>query len=307
MSLTQKSGKIAIYGWALVIHAKGDIMLLHFFRHNHRRSGGLLFMGAIVCLLSLSFLAAAPVCAEKSKARLIMEKVDALDDGDNMVADMKMILIDKNQNTRERIMRTFAKDKGEDTLQLIFFTAPPAVKDTGFLTYDYDNTDKDDDQWLYLPALKKTKRIAAGDKTDAFMGSDFSYADMTSRVIDNYTYKLLKEDKVNGKKVWLIEAVPVNQDVIDTFGYTKSVAFIRQDNYYIVRAVSWVADSDKLKYLDVRELEKIDGIWVAKETHMTTKRGGETQHKTILIQDNIKFNQDLDESMFTVRRLEKGL
>lgn len=262
---------------------------------------------AIICFLCAAVLPIVPANAEQSKARAIMEKVDALDDGDNMIADMKMILIDKNENTRERIMRTFAKDKGEDTLQLIFFTAPPAVKDTGFLTYDYDDAQKDDDQWLYLPALKKTKRIAAGDKTDSFMGSDFSYADMTKRVVDNYTYKILKEGAVDGKKVWLIEAVPKNQDVIDTFGYTKSVAFVRQDNYYIVRAVSWVADSDKLKYLDVKKLEKIDGIWVALETHMTTKRGGETLHKTILIQDNIKFNQDLDESMFTVRRLEKGL
>lgn len=261
-----------------------------------------------ICLAALTGGLVSPVlAADDPKARAIMEKVDARDDGDSMISDMKMILIDKNQQIRERTMRSFSQDRGEDTYQLIFFSGPPAVKDTGFLTYDYDDPDKDDDQWLYLPALKKTKRIAAGDKTDAFMGSDFSYADMTKSELDNYYYKLLKEDTVDGHKVWIIEAVPRTQKVIDTFGYTKSIVFVRQDNYVMVRAVSWVADSSNLKYMDVKQLENIDGIWVAMETHMTTKRDKTTLHKTILLRENVKFNQPMDEDLFTVRRLEKGL
>jgi hypothetical protein len=218
-----------------------------------------------------------------------------------------MTLIDKNGKTRERIMRTFAKDMGKDTYQVIFFTAPAAVKDTAFLTYDYDDPEKDDDQWLYLPALKKTKRIAASDKTDSFMGSDFSYADMTEAELENYNYKLIKEDEVYGSKVWLIEAVPVNQKVIDTFGYSKSLLFVRQDNYVIVRAVLWLAKSSDVKYMDVKKLEQVDGIWVAAETHMTTKRGAETIHQTIMTRDKVAFNQKLDEALFTERSLEKGL
>ncbi|MFW5988617.1 MAG: outer membrane lipoprotein-sorting protein [Desulfosudaceae bacterium] len=264
-----------------------------------------------VTLLSVAlFLALPGVTAgagDDPEARAIMEKVDARDDGDNMKADMQMILIDKNQKKRERIMRTYVKDQGEDTYQLIFFTDPASVRGTGFLTYDYDDPDKDDDQWLYLPALKTTKRIAAGDKTDSFMGSDFSYADMTSPELENYTYRLLKTDRVYGKKVWVIESTPVDQQVIDTFGYDKSVVFVRQDNHVIVRSVLWVAGSDKIKYLDVKKMEQIDGIWVAAETHMTTKRGGTTLHKTIMTRQNIRFNQDLDDSLFTVRQLEKGL
>lgn len=261
-----------------------------------------------ICLAALTGGLVSPaLAADDPKARVIMEKVDARDDGDSMIADMKMILIDKNQQTRERTMRSFSQDRGEDTYQLIFFSGPPAVKDTGFLTYDYDDPDKDDDQWLYLPALKKTKRIAAGDKTDSFMGSDFSYADMTKSELDNYYYKLLKGDTVDGHRVWIIEAVPRTQKVIDTFGYTKSIVFVRQDNYVMVRAVSWVADSSNLKYLDVKQLENIDGVWVAMETHMTTKRDKTTLHKTILLQENVKFNQPMDEDLFTVRRLEKGL
>lgn len=244
---------------------------------------------------------------DDAQARAIMEKVDARDDGDSVISDMKMILIDKNQKTRERTMRAFAKDIGKDTYQIMFFTEPATVKDTAFLTYDYDDPDKDDDQWLYLPALKTTKRIAASDKTDSFMGSDFSYADMTDTDVENYNYKLLKEDKVYGDKVWIIESVPRTQKIIDTYGYSKSIVFVRQDNFMVVRAVLWLADSNKLKYLDVTKMEQIDGIWVATETHMTTKRGKSTTHKTILLRENMHINQPLKDDLFTVRKLEKGL
>ena len=151
--------------------------------------------------------------AQALTAREIMEKVDARDDGDNMTANVEMILIDKNDNRRIREMKTFTKDKGQDTWKLQFFLSPADVKDTGFLTYDYYEGDRDDDQWLYLPDLHKTKRIATSDKSSAFMGSDFSYADMTQRVLDEWTYKLLKESEVNDQKVWLIEALPASKEV----------------------------------------------------------------------------------------------
>jgi hypothetical protein len=278
--------------------------------HGVKRSGFSKWLLAVVVLTTLAIACPRPTCLaadDDPRARGVMEKVDARDDGDNMAADMKMILIDKNQKTRERIMRTFSKDVGPDTHQIIFFTEPAQVKDTGFLTYDYDDPAKDDDQWLYLPALKKTKRIAASDKTDSFMGSDFSYADMTEAELENYNYKLIKEDEVYGSKVWVIEAVPVSQKVIDTFGYAKSLIFVRQDNFVIVRAVLWLADSSDIKYMDVKKLDQIDGIWVAAETHMTVKKGDETVHQTIMHRNNVAFNQKLDEGLFTERSLEKGL
>jgi len=238
--------------------------------------------------------------------REIMERVDARDDGDLATQDMEMILIDKNGNQRERTIRSMRMDEGEDTHSLMFFISPADVKDTGFLTYDYDDDDTDDDQWLYLPALKKTKRIAAGDKSGSFMGSDFTYADMTSRELDRYQYKLLKEDEVDGHPVWVVEGIP-NEKERDETGYTKQVVFVRKDNDVVVRAVSWVEKGKRLKYLDVKKLEQIDGIWVPTEMHMTTKKGRATLHKTVITATNIKFNQELDAGDFTVRRLEKGL
>jgi hypothetical protein len=163
--------------------------------------------------------------------REIMEKVNARDTGDRSITEMEMILIDKKGNKRVRKLKTFGLEKGKDSLSLMFFLSPADVRNTGFLTFDFDESGKDDDQWLFLPALRKTKRIAAGDKSGSFMGSDLNYSDMTSPDLDLYDYTLMKETKVKGKKVWQIKAVPKTKDEAEKSGYSKSVVFIRQDNY----------------------------------------------------------------------------
>lgn len=261
-----------------------------------------------ICLpIVFTALSVVPAPANAFTASEIMEKADAREDGDNMTANMEMILIDKNGHERVRKIKTLSKDSGKDTLKLMFFMEPADVRNTGFLTYDYYSGEKDDDQWLYLPELHKTKRIASSDKSSAFMGSDFSYADMTKRVLDEWKYKLLKEAEVRGHKVWLIEAIPSNKTIEDRYGYTKSILFVRQDIFMVVRAVLWVKEGKKLKYLDIKKLEQIDGIWVGTEIHMKTNKGKQTIHRSVFKWDNIKFNQDLDEKLFTIRRLEKGL
>ncbi|MCF6355841.1 MAG: outer membrane lipoprotein-sorting protein [Candidatus Polarisedimenticolaceae bacterium] len=248
-----------------------------------------------------------PLQAANLTARQIMERVDDRDDGDNGVSDMVMTLIDKRGNKRARKIRNYTKDKGEDKQRIMFFMAPADVKDTGFLTYDYDDYSKDDDQWLYLPALGKSKRIASSDKSGSFMGSDFNYSDMTSKNLDAYDFRILNEKEVRGAKTWVIEAIPKTAEEIDETGYSKSVLFVRQDNYMVVRAVLWVSEGGRIKYMDSPKIEQIDGIWVATKQTMTTKKNRRMVHKTELNFYNIKFNQPLDQEMFSLRRLEKGL
>lgn len=248
-----------------------------------------------------------PGWAEDLKARQIMEQVDARDDGNNSVSDMRMVLIDKGGKRRERKIRAFGKDKGQDTLRLMFFIDPADVEDTAFLTYDYYQSEKDDDQWMYLPALRKTKRIATSDKSGSFMGSDFTYSDMTKWELEEYDYTLLKEVKVRDTEAWLIQAIPRKKEVVDRTGYTKSVLYVRKDDPMVIRAVHWVKKGNRLKYMDAKRLEVIDGIWMATEIEMTTKQGKSTLHKTILTFENVKFNQGLEEDFFTIRTMEKGL
>ena len=267
------------------------------------RGLAVVFSGLMLCALLL-----APLAHGETPTGLeIMTWVDERDDGDNGITDMEMILIDKNGKQRVREIRSFSKDFGEDTYSIMFFRTPADVRDTGFLSYDYDDSEKDDDQWLYLPALKKTKRIASGDKSGSFMGSDFTYADMTDRNLDSYDYELLKEDEIDGVPVWIVQAVPNTDREIDETGYVKQVVFVRQDNHVVVRAKNWLKKGGRNKYFDVKKLEQIDGIWTPTEMHMTTKKGKKTLHKTILVFDNVKYNQPMDDRQFSVRQLEKGL
>jgi hypothetical protein len=240
-------------------------------------------------------------------AREIAQKVDSRDDGDRIITQMEMILIDKNEATRVRKMQTYAMDFGKDTHRVIFFVEPADVKNTAFLTYDYDDSARDDDQWLYLPALKKSKRIASSDKSGSFMGSDFSYSDMTSRNIEEYDYKILKEEMVGPDKVWIMEAVPKSKKTVEETGYSKSYMFVRQDNFVVIRAIHFVADSSKLKYFEVKKLEQIDGIWTTKEMEMKTVQGKQRLHSTIIRFHDVRYNQPIDEAFFSVRRIEKGL
>jgi hypothetical protein len=245
--------------------------------------------------------------ADDQRAREIMQGVKDRDDGDDMTSDMQMVLIDKNNKKRVRKMRSFIKDRAADTYRMMIFLHPPDVKDTAFLTYDYDDPERDDEQWLYLPALGKTKRIASSDKSKSFMGSDFNYSDMSKKDLEDFDFRLLGERDVRGAKTWSIEALPRSKKVVRETGYGKSILFVRQDNLVVVRAAHWVEGSRKIKYMDVKGLEFIDAIWVPTETHMTLKKGKQTLHKSILKQDNVKFNQRLEFDLFTVRRMEKGL
>ena len=236
----------------------------------------------------------------------IAQKVHDRDDGDNITSQMKMTLIDKSAHKRVRQLTTYTKDKGEDTLKLMFFLSPADVKNTGFLTYDYEDSNRDDDQWLYLPELRKVKRIASSDKSSSFMGSDFSYSDMTKKNVEDYTYKIMKEPVVRGHKTWQMLVTPKTQDVIDETGYKKSIVFVRQDNFVVIQSLNYMDIGDKLKYMMITGLEKIDGIWTTTKIQMVTKKGRKTLHKTVLDFSNIKYKQDLKESFFTTRTLEVG-
>ena len=156
--------------------------------------------GSRAAALAALVLAAVPAAAEPPTGREIMERVDARDDGDNSdVQDLEMVLIDKRgASSACASCARYGRDVGEDKQSIMFFLSPADVEDTGFLTYDYDDPARDDDQWLYLPALTKTKRIASSDKSGSFMGSDFSYADMTERPLDHYDYTLMKEARGRG-------------------------------------------------------------------------------------------------------------
>jgi len=257
-------------------------------------------------LLTLLLLTHVILIADDAKARSIMQKVDTRDNGKTVEEDMTMVLIDKKGRKRTRVIKSYSKDYGRDEYRVMFFKSPADVKNTAFLTYDYKDSGKDDDQWIYLPALKKVKRIPSSDKSSAFMGSDFSYFDMTDRNLHDYDFRLLKETEVRGHPAWMIEALPRSKKIEKESGYKKSIDIVRKDNYLIVRSIEFMKNGKK-KYMDMTKMHQQNGIWVTDELTMTTKRGKKTLHKTILQFTDIKLNKPLPDTMFKTRRLEQGL
>jgi hypothetical protein len=245
--------------------------------------------------------------SDDPKAREIMERVNDREDGDSRISNERMTLIDKNGKQRVRQLKSFAKDFDAVTRQILFFIEPADVYNTAFLTFDYDTDGKEDDQWLYLPALKKVRRIASSDKGSSFMGSDFTYGDMTRPELTKFDFKLIREEVVDDKPCWLIECKPRSQKIIDEYGYTKSIVLVRQDNHVVIRSVSWLKEPKKVKYMQVKKLTQIDDIWTIMEVHMTTRNASQVEHKTILHRDTVKYNQAVDKDLFTTRKMEMGL
>jgi hypothetical protein len=244
--------------------------------------------------------------AQPPSGREIMQRVDARDDGDRAVQDMEMLLIDQNGGTRTRRLRMWRRDVGKDIQTILFFLAPADVKDTGFLTYDFGDPDRDDDQWLYLPALKKSKRIATADKSGSFVGSDFSYADLTKRPLDRYDYRLLEAGEQEGVAVWFVEAIPNHPAEIDETGYTKVRYAVRRDNWVVVGATFVLKRGGREKHFTVTKLEQIDGIWTPTSMQMATAKGDVRLHETRLELTHVRFGQPMDDTRFSVRQLEKG-
>ena len=143
----------------------------------------------------------------------IAQKVHDRDEGDNSTSKMTMILIDKNGKKRICNLKTHVKEKGEDKLKLMFFLTPADVKNTAFLTYDFEDSSKDDDQWLYLPAPKRIKRIASRNKSGSFMGSEFSYEDIGNQNYQKFIFSdEAKEVILDGQECYESTRIPKNKN-----------------------------------------------------------------------------------------------
>lgn len=233
--------------------------------------------------------------------RDIMQKVKNRADGDTRYATIEMTLIQKSGHKRVRKLESWAMDLGRDTKKIMFFTYPGDVKGTGFLTWDYDNSAKTDDKWLYLPAMKKTRRISGkSSKTDYFMGSDFTYNDMSTRSVDEEQHKLLREETLGGHKCWVVQSIPNDKDEI----YARRVTWIRQDCLMAVKGEYYDKLNKLHRRLTISNIEKVQGFWTM---HLMQMENVQTGHKTVIRMSNQRFNVKVSPNLFTVSKLEKGL
>ena len=269
------------------------------------------FVHALSVAVTVSMiLSGTPVFAELPDidAHQVAVNADERDDGDDAISELEMILINKKGQERIRKVQTFRKDYDDDpeldTKTVMFFMEPADVKDTGFLTWSYKDDDKDDDQWLYLPALKKVRRISSSKKADYFMGTDFSYSDMGDRNVEDYTYKHLGTEEIDGAECYHIEALPKDEDTIKETGYSRSEMWIRPDIWVMMKAKFYDKKGKFLKELTASNIEQIDGIWTIGKMHMVNDQNN---HQTIFNFSNMTYNTGIDDDVFSQRRITKGV
>lgn len=241
----------------------------------------------------------------------VMQAVDNRDNGETSVGEYTMVLIDRRDRQRTRNLRIFSKDFGLDTKTLSLFETPADIRGTAYLNFDWADQDRDDDSWLYLPALQRVKRIASSDTSDSFMGSDFTYADINGYEIDWYNYRFINESElIDGQEVWVIEAIPkaeFQERAEDATGYSKLQTWILKDNFVQVRGQVWELKGNKIKYFNSSEIELIDDIWTTKRLQVVSTRNGRQEHASVLQINSIEYNTDVDDDSFTTEYMPRGL
>jgi hypothetical protein len=259
------------------------------------------FAGGLLVLASLLF--ALPVHADMRPPSPGIEAIDIERKADEMQAGyigesrkMTLTLINADGQESQRKLDFWGfeePDRHDKTL--VKFTFPPDIKGTTLLTYEKGA--EDDDQWLYLPSLKRAKRIASSNKSGSFVGSEFAYEDLVVRQFEKYNFKYIGDDTVDGKDCFVIERTPKNQ----TSGYSKILRWRYKDNHQEAKSQYYDRKGELLKERFLEGHHLVDGFW---RTSKITVKNVQTKKASTLAFDDIKLKLTQDESLFSVRALE---
>jgi outer membrane lipoprotein-sorting protein len=250
-------------------------------------------------LLLLSCGQALAVTPEEKGLEIAIE-ADRRDNGfDNYTSEVKMILRNKQgqESTREIRSKTLEVD-GDGDKSMTIFDAPGDVKGTALLTFTHK--EGPDDQWLYLPALKRVKRIASDNKSGPFMGSEFAYEDIASQEVEKYTYRFLRDDVYDGMEVFVFERYPVDEKS----GYTRQVIWLDKENYKERKIEFYDRKDALLKTLLLTDYhEYLDMYWRAHDMYMENHQTGKS---TRLLQTNFQFRTGLTDRDFDKNSLKRA-
>jgi len=247
-------------------------------------------------LLPLAGLAQTP----QERGLEIAREVDQRDTGwHDLKASMTMLLRNRQGEESLRYMHTRSlevENDGDKTL--IVFERPRDVKGTALLSYSHKTGP--DDQWLYLPALKRVKRIASRNKSGPFMGSEFAYEDLSSQEIEKYGYKYIEDDTLDGRLCFVIERDPVDPNS----GYTRQRVWIDQARYIPLKIDFYDRKNALLKTLEFRHYKQyLDHYWRADEMFMQNHQTGKS---TLLSWKAYHFRVGLKPSDFGKNSLKRA-
>ncbi len=228
----------------------------------------------------------------------IAKKADEVTDGfGSSIAKTEMILINASgqRSVRQLEMKTLEGENSDKTIST--FLTPADVKGTKTLTHEHVN--RDDDQWLYLPALRRIKRIASSNKSGSFMGSEFSYEDIGNQNYNKFTYvKGVKEVELDGVKCYTGTRIPKDENS----GYTKQVSWVSKDKFLLLRVDYYDRKSELLKTAIFSDYKQIDGVWRVGKIEM---RNYQNDKSTVLIWKEDKVHAGLTAKEFNKRVLKK--
>jgi len=253
----------------------------------------------LLLLLSFSVTSAWALTAEE-KGLKIAQKADERDSGwGDQKQTLEMILRNKQgQESRRQIRGRALEVIGDGDKSMSIFDTPADVKGTAFLSFTHVN--KPDDQWLYLPALKRVKRIASKNKSGPFMGSEFAFEDMSSQEVDKYTYKWLRDEKLNGKDVYVIERVPVDKHS----GYTRQIVWGDKEIDQPLKVEFYDRKNTLLKTLELIDYKQYLGKhWRPERMMMNNHQSGKS---TLLKFSEYSFNNGFTDRDFDRNSLKRA-
>lgn len=263
----------------------------------------LVIFSAALCFVLFVLLTSTVCLAESPEAkglRLVTE-ADQRDSGyGDLAAEMLMILRNKHGQESRREMRYRSLEVMDDgDKSLTIFDSPKDVKGTAFLNYTHKTGD--DDQWLYLPALKRVKRISAQNKSGSFMGSEFAYEDIASQEIEKYTYRWLRDEVLNGLECFVVERYPADTK---NSGYSKQVAWLDKQEYRTWKVEYFDRKNAHLKTLTFSGYQLYrDRFWRASELNMVNHQTGKSTELRFL---NYQFSTGLTDDDFNKNSLKRA-
>ncbi len=252
----------------------------------------------LLCFLSLIFLLTSLEIGFSQPTGLwVAQKIEEREKGNDTSLKMDMALIDKKGRERQRKLFIIRKDfKGKDKL-LLRFTYPKDINGTSFLVWEQKG--RDNERFLYLPALGRIRRIATREKDENFAGTDFSYEDISGRKLEDYTYKLIEEEIIcEEKNCYLLASYPKEKDS----RYPKILSWIRKDSFVTIKAHYYNKKGEVEKTYRVLKLGKIDGIWTALGLSMENHK---TSHKTFIKVKEVQYNIGIPSRRFERRELKR--
>ncbi|NIP16279.1 MAG: outer membrane lipoprotein-sorting protein [Pseudomonadales bacterium] len=235
--------------------------------------------------------------AEES-GRTIFEAADQLEDGyADMQVDLEMVLRGRGGSEVHRQLRIKQLEVPEDGDKLlVVFDTPKPIKGTALLSVTHKRAP--DDQWLYLPAMKRVKKIASQNKSGPFLSSEFAYEDLTVQEVEKFGYRFLGEDKIDGSDCFVVERTPLD----DFSGYSRQQVWIDQDELRVLRIEYFDRRDSLLKTLTIDQYARYeDQFWKAGRMYMTNHQ---TDRSTELFWRNYRFRTGLmDERDFSTNSL----